>query len=382
MRVSKTISRLNKVRKSLEAFTPAEPAVERLSDLTGLTDNPGNLRGRFYVPEGLEGGAALVVVLHGCTQNAAVYDHGSGWSRLADRHGFALLFPEQQRSNNANLCFNWFDRGDTARGQGEAASIRDMIAVMGAAHAIDESRIFITGLSAGGAMASVMLASYPELFAGGAIIAGLPYGCAASVAQAFGCMGGRDKTSRAELGARVRAASAHQGPWPRISIWQGGADQTVVPSNAEAIVQQWAEVHGLPAEPSATDTVDGYPRRVWRGADGAELIEEYVIGGMAHGAPLAPGSDPGQSGKAGAHMLDVGLSSTDRIAAFWGIAPPAAAAKPRKAAAKAKQAAAQEPAAKRAAPRRPARRPKLLPTPVSDVQKIIEDALRAAGLMR
>ena len=79
--------------------------------------------GRCYVPPGLSGPAPLVVVLHGCTQNAAVYDHGSGWSRLADRHGFLLLFPEQQRANNPMLCFNWFSGNDSQRGMGEAASI-------------------------------------------------------------------------------------------------------------------------------------------------------------------------------------------------------------------------------------------------------------------
>jgi len=83
-------------------------APDRLSDLSSFGSNPGALRARTYAPESLPAKAPLVVVLHGCTQTAADYDHGSGWSRLADRAGFALLFPEQQRSNNANLCFNWF----------------------------------------------------------------------------------------------------------------------------------------------------------------------------------------------------------------------------------------------------------------------------------
>ena len=102
------------------------------------------------------------------------YDFGTGWSTLAKRYGFALLMPEQQASNNANTCFNWFNPGDVARGRGEAASIRQMVARMVADHKIDPRRIYITGLSAGGAMTSVMLAIYPEVFAGGAIIAGLP----------------------------------------------------------------------------------------------------------------------------------------------------------------------------------------------------------------
>ncbi len=138
---------------------------DRLQPLAGFGPNPGALAAKFHVPNGLEEGAPLVVVLHGCTQTAAGYDYHSGWSRLADEAGFALLFPEQQRANNPNLCFNWFLPGDARRGSGEALSIRQMIETMVATHGLDRTRIFITGLSAGGAMASAMLASYPEVFA-------------------------------------------------------------------------------------------------------------------------------------------------------------------------------------------------------------------------
>ena len=102
-------------RAGIATFVSSGPATDRLADLPAEADNPGNLRGRCYVPAGLAPRAPLVVVLHGCTQSAAVYDHGSGWSHLADRHGFALLFPEQQRANNMNLCFNWYQPEDAAR---------------------------------------------------------------------------------------------------------------------------------------------------------------------------------------------------------------------------------------------------------------------------
>ncbi len=308
-----------RVRKGRAGFTPTGMP-SRLSELA-VKDNPGGLRALHYVPPGVDGPMPLVVVLHGCTQSAAGYDHGSGWSQLADRHGFALLFPEQQRANNPMLCFNWFRVGDTQRGMGEAASIRAMIEQMGRQHSIDPARIFVTGLSAGGAMASVMLATYPELFAGGAIIAGVAYGCASDVSQAFDCMGGRARADAADLGAKVRRASPHKGPWPRISVWQGSEDQTVVPSNADAIVLQWAHVHGLDPVPNRTEKVAGYPRRIWTGPSGEPLIEQYVITGMAHGTPLMPGTGEGQSGTAGANLLDVGLSSTDRIAVFFVFAP-------------------------------------------------------------
>ena len=132
------------------------------------------------------------------TQTAASFDFGTGWSTLAKRYGFALLMPEQQGANNANTCFNWFNPEDTARDSGEACSIRQMIARAVDDIGIDRHRIFITGLSAGGAMTSVMLATYPEVFAAGAVIAGLPYGTATNVKEAFESMG------------QVRARSARE----------------------------------------------------------------------------------------------------------------------------------------------------------------------------
>src|SRR5918998_828227 len=98
-------------------------------------------------------------------QTAAGYDHGAGWSMLADRYGFVLLFPEQRQANNQRLCFNWYQSGDIERGRGEPLSIRQMIERMVRDHNVDPRRVFVTGLSAGGAMTSVMLATYPELFA-------------------------------------------------------------------------------------------------------------------------------------------------------------------------------------------------------------------------
>ncbi|HEX8193790.1 MAG TPA: PHB depolymerase family esterase [Allosphingosinicella sp.] len=358
--------RLRRSRKGVSAFAPKGAARDRLSDLDGVRDNPGNLLARCYVPEGLAPGAPLVVVLHGCTQNAAVYDHGSGWSTLADRHGFALLYPEQQRANNPMLCFNWFERGDTARGKGEAASIASMVDAMVERHGVDRARVFVTGLSAGGAMSSVMLATYPDLFAGGAIIAGVAYGGADSVGDAFEWMAGRGRGDGASLARIVRAASRHDGPWPRIQVWHGAADSTVVPANAEAIAAQWAALHGVGPAPDRTDTVSGFPRKVWTDAAGEPVIEHYSITGMAHGVPLAASEGEDALGAAGAHMLEVGLSSTAVIADFFGIA---GAERARGVARPAKEAAAARPA-------------KEARTAASGPQAVIEKALRAAGLMR
>jgi poly(hydroxyalkanoate) depolymerase family esterase len=372
MSLSQTIARLKRGREAFESAHLASPggaARDRLTDLDRGFANPGNLRARCYVPEGLARSAPLLVVLHGCTQDAAGYDQGAGWSRLADRHGFALLYPEQKRENNPNLCFNWYQASDARRGRGEAASIAGMIEAMRAAHGIDPERVFVTGLSAGGAMAAVMLSTYPELFAGGAIIAGMAFGCASNLSEAFELMAGRGPTDPALLAGKVRAASPHRGAWPRISIWQGSADRIVAPANADALLAQWTGLHDLAPMPDRVETVDGHPRRVWLGGDGAELVEHYEVRNMAHGTPLMPGTGEGESGEARPHMLDVGLSSTDRIAAFLGIAPAVAARSRERAAAPPRPSAGTRPAATASAP-------------AGGIQKTIEDALRSAGLMK
>jgi poly(hydroxyalkanoate) depolymerase family esterase len=278
--------------------------------------NPGALKAHCYCPKDICDGAPLVVVLHGCTQNASAYDNGSGWSQLADEFGFALLYPEQQRANNPNLCFNWFRPEDARRGSGEALSIRQMIEAMVVAHNLDRQRIFITGLSAGGAMAAAMLATYPEVFAGGGIIAGLAYGTATSVPEAFDRMRGHAGPSEQGLQQMLRRASPHDGPWPRISIWQGWADQTVAPSNAEAIAAQWRGVHSVGTAPTHSKHEGVRTTRVWSDADGEHKIEINLIAGMAHGTPI--GRDG--LGAAAPFMLDVGISSTRELARFWGIA--------------------------------------------------------------
>ena len=285
----------------------------------GFGSNPGNLRMFSYVPSRLQANPALVVVLHGCAQTAADYNLGAGWSTLADRYGFALLLPEQQRSNNPNGCFNWFDTADIQRGKGEALSIRQMVEKIVVDRGIDRQCVFITGLSAGAAMTSVMLACYPEVFAGGAIIGGVPYGAATNVQQALKSMSHSPARSAQEWGNLVRAAATHDGPWPLVSVWHGSADTTVIPSNAREILKQWTNVHGLPITPSVQLVVDGYPREVWVNREGDELIESYSITHMAHGTPLATGESEGECGAAGPFLLEVGISSSYHIAKFFGL---------------------------------------------------------------
>jgi len=342
----------------------------------GFGSNPGALAARAYVPAALPNGAPLVVVLHGCTQTASGYDRGSGWSTAAEEYGFAVLFPEQQRTNNSNLCFNWFAPEDARRGGGEALSIRQMVAAMQARHGTDPERVFVTGLSAGGAMAAVMLATYPDVFAGGAVIAGLPFGTARSVPEALERMRGQGLPAPKALDALVRSASENSGPWPTLSVWHGTGDRTVDPVNARAILDQWRGLHGLQAAASESDTIEGYPHRVWRDATGRPVIEEYSITGMGHGTPLsASGAHLGET--TGPHMLEAGISSTRHIASFWGIADKVMRKVPSSTAATV-GALRQTPVA----PKRDEQQSDPETPAASGVQKTIEDALRAAGLLK
>jgi poly(hydroxyalkanoate) depolymerase family esterase len=281
--------------------------------------NPGNLRMFSFAPDNLQPAPGLIVVLHGCGQTAAAYDLGAGWSTLAKHYGFALLMPEQQPLNNANGCFNWFNPEDTARDRGEACSIRQMIARAIEDIGIDRTRIFVTGLSAGGAMTSVMLATYPEIFAGGAVIAGLPYGVANNMREALSGMFQSPPRPASELGDLVRDASAHKGPWPKLSVWHGSADRTVNPANANEIVKQWLDVHQLPSAPMSDGAVNGYPRQVWWNTDGETVIESYTITDMAHGTPLGIGDNDKRYGTQGAFLIEAGISSSYQIANFFGL---------------------------------------------------------------
>jgi len=216
--------------------------------------------------------APLVVALHGCQQSAADYARQAGWAQQADRWGFVLLLPEQQKANNGQRCFNWFRPESTGRDQGEAGSIRRMIAQMQADNPIDPRRIFVAGLSAGGAMTAVLLADYPELFAGGAIVAGVPYGCASGLTSALRCqLWGRD-LEPSEWGDLVRQATAEIEPkpktWPLVSIWQGDSDWVVDPANARELLEQWTALHGLDPGAGVEEVGKGYSHRIYRDAAG------------------------------------------------------------------------------------------------------------------
>jgi feruloyl esterase len=304
------------VAAGLVALTPAPAAAAGFSQVTSFGSNPGNLAMYEYVPAALPAAPAVVVAMHGCTQSASAYYTNSGWPKYADRLGFVLVFPEQRTANNANRCFNWFEPGDTRRDQGEALSIRQMVDRTVATYGADRAKVYVTGLSAGGAMTSVMLATYPDVFAGGSIVAGLPYGCATGVGSAYTCMNpGVDRTP-AQWAQSVRDANpGYGGPWPRVAVWHGTSDTTVAPMNATEERDQWVGVHGLSTTPTSTGSLPG---PTGRETYGSGQVEVYRVQGMGHGAPVDPGSGDTQCGSTAAYFLDF-VCSPYYTAAFWGL---------------------------------------------------------------
>lgn len=290
------------------------------TEVTGFGSNPGNLRMFKHVPAGLPANAPLVVALHGCSQGAANYDDEPGWRMLANRWNFALLLPEQQSANNSSRCFNWFETGDTARGVGEALSIKQMVDRMKTDHGVDAARVYVTGLSAGGAMTAVLLATYPDVFAGGAIVAGIPYRCATSTSSAFGCMNPGTDLTPAQWGDRVRNAYAgYGGPRPIVSIWHGGSDSVVAAMNLTEHMQQWTNVLGIDQVADAEDSAAGYPHKLYKDASGAVRVETWLITGMAHGTPIDPGTGESQCGVAAPYILNANICSSYHIGHFWGL---------------------------------------------------------------
>lgn len=317
----------DRLKQQLQGHTIGAGPAGRMAEVRNFGANPGGLGMLVYTPQGLPAGAPLVVVLHGCTQAAEAHASAAGWLTLADRYGFMVLAPEQASANNPNRCFNWFEPADAARGAGEAASIRAMVAHCITAHGLDTARVFVTGLSAGGAMAAVMLATYPEVFAAGAVIAGLPFGAARGVQEAMTLMHGPRELSGAQLGALVHAAAPASGRFPRISVWHGDLDRTVNHRNGADTARQWAAAHGLAAEPTEVEATPGLVRSIWRSPDGEALIESNLVIGLGHGTPLAAAGEHG-IGAPAPFMLEAGISSSLEIARFWGLVPAGIASMP------------------------------------------------------
>lgn len=293
----------------------------RVSEIPSFGTNPGGLRMLAYVPSRPPPpGQPLVIVLHGCRQDAEAFAKDAGWLALADRLRIPLVLPEQAVANNRHRCFNWYRPGDVGRGGGEALSIRQMVRAGTRQFASDRRRVFIVGLSAGGAMSVAMLAAYPTVFAGGAAIAGLAAGVASTGPTALLRMVRADPyRSRAGLIAAVlaHAPAKVKKSWPRLSIWHGDRDRSVNPANAEVLAAQWTGLHGLDPAPTTDAAIaPGVRRRAW-GRAARPAVELWTIAGMGHGFPVDAATVGG--GRPGPWVLDARLAGARHIAAFWGI---------------------------------------------------------------
>jgi poly(hydroxyalkanoate) depolymerase family esterase len=299
---------------------PHTATAASLTQVTGFGTNPGNLGMYAYVPDNLPSGAPLVVALHGCTQSASDYYSHSGWPKFADAYHFAVVFPQTTSANNSNSCFNWFQSSDNRRGQGEALSIKQMVDYAKAHYGSDPSRVYITGLSAGGGMTAAMLADYPDVFAGGSIDSGIPAGCATDLNSGLICQYQPTYKTPQQWGNLVRSLSGGwTGPWPRVAIWHGTAGFTVNPANANESRDQWTNVWGISQTPSSTVNLGGSTTEaVYNDSSGRPAVEQYTVSGMGHGLPVSPGSAANQCGTTGTYYLNY-VCSSYYTAKFWGL---------------------------------------------------------------
>lgn len=290
--------------------------------VAGFSPNPGAIEMFRYVPPSVPAGPRpLVMALHGCTVDANQF-RNAGWERLADEHGFYVVYPNQSTANNPVRCFNWGgEYGDPAnlvRGMGENRSLIAMIERMKADFAIDDERVFVMGHSAGAAEVALLMATWPEVFRAAGIIAGIPYRCATTVADSFSCMSaGSDKTPDAWASLVRDAAPAPPQGYPRLSLWHGTADGVVSPVNQRELFEQWSAVHGIDATADREEMVDGYPRRTFENERGEPIIETWEITGQGHATFIDPASD---CGTVGAYITDAHVCSVGRMAEFFGLA--------------------------------------------------------------
>ncbi|WP_245655939.1 extracellular catalytic domain type 1 short-chain-length polyhydroxyalkanoate depolymerase [Microtetraspora fusca] len=287
-----------------------------LEKVTGFGSNPGGLNMWVYRPDGLPDGAPAVVALHGCTQTANDYFANSGWRKFADLHRFALILPERiDATAFPSNCFQWYQEAHIKRGQGAALSIAQMVGYATGTYRLDPARISITGLSAGGAMTAVMLATYPDLFQAGSVVAGLPYRCSPPASSST-CMTGAVAKTPAQWGDLVRAAyPGYAGPRPRVAVWHGQADYVVNKANGVELRDQFTDVLGVGRTPTSTESL---PAGTTLERYGNDTVRFYQVAGMGHGTPVDPGGAADQCGTAGAYFLDT-ICSAYYDTRFFGL---------------------------------------------------------------
>lgn len=241
------------------------------------TNRAGTRTYRLYVPSTYRGEPLpLVVMLHGCKQNPDDFAAGTGMNRLAEQHNCLVLYPAQAAKANGSNCWNWFSPADQRRDHGEPSILADMTRQIMKEYSIDPERVYVAGLSAGGAMAAIMAAKYPEVYAAVAVHSGLPVGSAHDVASAFGAMSG---------GAGP-VGSAYSRPVP-IIVFHGDRDRTVHPDNGRKVLAQCmgaAEAKACSSTSAKGKTAHGraYTQTVYLDQQGQAVAEHWVTHGAGH----------------------------------------------------------------------------------------------------
>ena len=245
----------------------------------------GARRYELYVPAGAAHGRPLVVMLHGCTQTAADFARGTRMNALADPAGALVLYPEQPASANPQRCWNWYDPAHQGRDAGEPAILAAMTREIVNAHGVDPRRVYVAGVSAGGAMALTLAANFPELYAAAGVHSGVPFGAARDVAGALLAM---RQGVGGDAAAVVRAMGDRRRTVPLL-VLHGDADAVVSPVNARAITAQWGAAtipDGLASyefEAVVARDTAGRNVRVSRfGAARPAPVEEWLIAGLGH----------------------------------------------------------------------------------------------------
>jgi len=248
-----------------------------------FTSSAGALDYKLYIPAQLKGSKApLLLMLHGCTQSPDDFALGTRMNRLAREQGYVVAYPQQSTARNQNRCWNWFQGSDQQRGHGEPAMLAALTRHLVAQHGLDERRVYVAGLSAGGAMAAVLASTHPDVYAAIGVHSGLPIGLASDMPSAFAAMRtGQSKTPR-------RAVESAKIPVPAI-VFHGDADKTVHPRNGVGVIAQSLGAVGASdggrfttkAENGVADGGRRYTRTLHL-QDGKVSAEHWVIHGAAH----------------------------------------------------------------------------------------------------
>ncbi|QBY53165.1 extracellular catalytic domain type 1 short-chain-length polyhydroxyalkanoate depolymerase [Cupriavidus oxalaticus] len=267
-----------------------------------FVNRAGSRAYKLYVPAGRRvEPMPLVVMLHGCTQDADDFAAGTQMNALADMLGFVVLYPIQAAGDNPSKCWNWFRPGDQQAGKGEPSIIAGMAREVIASHGIDARRVYVAGLSAGGAMAAVLIQRYPELFAAAGVHSGLPAGSAHDLPSALGAMKGGKGLGRSRSGAVPPASTGRP-----IIVFHGDADHTVHPSNGDRLVAPFKSDHArqLTERRNVAGGHDYTRHRITTPA--GVNVEYWIIHGAGHawagGSPQGSYTDP-KGPDASAEML-------------------------------------------------------------------------------